>query len=137
MDKHSTFAYRNLGLALLQQKKFDQSIEALKNAVKFSSGGLAFESYLGFAYAVAGQPEEAVRVLDNLQVTDQERYVPAYNFAVVYTGLGDFDQAFEWFDHALKERSGFMPFLKVEPTVDGLRGDPRFQDLLNKIGLVN
>ncbi len=137
MDKHSTFAYRNLGLALLQQKKFDQAIEALKNAVRFSSGGLAFESYLGFAYAVAGQRDEAVRVLENLQVTDRERYVPAYNFAIVYTGLGDFEHAFEWFENALKERSGFMPFLKVEPTVDALRHDSRFQELLQKIGLAD
>jgi serine/threonine protein kinase/Flp pilus assembly protein TadD len=137
MDKNLTFAYRNLGLALLQLGRFDEAIEALKNAVKFSQGGLAFESYLGFAYAVAGQREEAVRVLENLQVTDQERYVPAYNFAIIYAGLGDFDKAFEWFEQALKERSGFLPFLQVEPTVDGLRGDARFQKLLEKIGLVN
>jgi serine/threonine protein kinase/Tfp pilus assembly protein PilF len=137
MDKHSTFAYRNLGLALLQQGKFDEAIEALKNAVKFSSSALAFEAYLGFAYAVAGQRDEALRILENLQVTDRERYVPAYNFAIIYTGLGDLNQAFEWFERALKERSGFLPFLNVEPAVDRLRDDSRFQKLLQEIGLVN
>lgn len=135
MDKNSTFAHRNLGLAYLQQGKLEKAIEALSNAVKFSHGGLAFESYLGFAYAVAGKRTEALEVLASLEDLDKERYVPAYNFAIIHAGLGDFDQSFEWFGQALKERSGFLPFLKVEPVVDCLRNDSRFQDLLNQIGL--
>lgn len=135
MDKHSTFAHRNLGLAFLQQGKLEKAIEALNNAVRFSQGGLAFESYLGFAYAVAGKQTEAHEVLASLKDLDRERYVPAYNFAIIYAGLGDSDKAFEWFERARKERSGFLPFLKVEPVVDGLRSDSRFDDLLEKIGL--
>jgi len=135
MDRNSTFAHRNLGLAYLQQGKLEKAIEALSNAVKFSHGGLAFESYLGFAYAVAGKKTEALEVLASLEDLDKERYVPAYNFAIIHAGLGDFDKSFEWFEQARKERSGFLPFLKVEPVVDCLRGDSRFQDLLNKIGL--
>ncbi len=135
MDKRSTFAFRNLGLAYLQQKKYKKAIEALENAVKYSSGGLAFESYLGFAYAVSGNRAEAERVLASLEDIDRETYVPAYNFAVIYAGLKDFDRAFEWFDKACRERSGFLPFLKVEPIVDNLRGDARFQNLLERVGL--
>lgn len=135
MDKNSTFAYRNLGLAYLQQRKFRKAISALKNAVKYSCNGLAFESYLGVAYAKAGKRAEALETLANLEDLDKERYVPAYNFAMIYTGLRDFDKAFEWFAKALKERSGFLPFLKVEPLTDGLRKDPRFQNLIKKIGL--
>lgn len=134
MDRNSTFAYRNLGLAYLQQGEFDKSIEALSNAIKFSQGGLAFESYLGFAYAVAGKPNEAVRILENLQIVDRERYVPAYNFAMIYAGLGEMDEAFEWFEKAYNERSGFLPFLNVEPVADCLRDDPRFSALLSRIG---
>lgn len=135
MDKNSTFAHRNLGLAFLQQGKLEKAIEALSNAVKFSQGGLAFESYLGFAYGVAGKQTEAREVLASLEDLDKERYVPAYNFAIIYAGLGDFDKSFEWFEQARKERSGFLPFLNVEPVVDTLRGDSRFEDLLKKIGL--
>jgi serine/threonine protein kinase/Flp pilus assembly protein TadD len=135
MDKNSTFAHRNLGLAYLQQGKLGKAIEALGNAVKYSCGGLAFESYLGFAYAVAGKRNEAFEVLASLQDLDRERYVPAYNFAIIHAGLGDFDKAFEWFEQAQKERSGFLPFLKVEPVVDVLRKDSRFDRLLDKIGI--
>jgi tetratricopeptide (TPR) repeat protein len=135
LDAYSTFAYRNLGLAYLQQNKFDSAISALSKAVTFSSGGLAFESYLGFAYARAGKEEDALEVLTNLEDLAGERYVPAYNFATVYLGLNDFDKTFEWLEKAFQERSGFLPFLKVEPLVDDLRGDRRFEDLLQRVGL--
>ena len=135
MDKHSTFAYRNLGLAYLQQGKLEKAIEALSDAVKFSSGGLAFESYLGFAYAAAGKRPEALEVLTSLEDLDKETYVPAYNFAIIHAGLGNFDKSFEWFEQARKERSGFLPFLKVEPVVDCLRDDLRFHNLIKQIGL--
>jgi len=135
MDKYSTFAYRNIGLSLLQQGKFEEAIGALGKAVTFSSGGLAFESHLGFAYGLAGKKAEAEEVLKNLEDLAKERYVPAYNFAMIYLGLDEPDKALEWLKKACAERSGFMPFLKVEPMVDGLRTDPRFQDLLRRIGL--
>ncbi len=135
MDKYSTFAWRNIGLSFLQQGKFEEAISALGKAVTFSSGGLAFESHLGFAYGLAGKHTEAAEVLKNLEDIAKERYVSAYNFAMIYLGLGEHDKAIEWLEKAYKERSGFMPFLKVEPMVDGLRGDARFQGLLQRIGL--
>ena len=74
-------------------------------------------------------------MLASLAEIDKMRYVPAYNFAILYAGLGDLDQAFDRLEQACKERSGFLPFLKVEPVVDCLRGDSRFQDLLRRVGL--
>jgi serine/threonine-protein kinase len=135
IDKYSTFAYRNLGLAYLQQGKLDSAIAALNKAVTFSSGGLAFESYLGFAYGIAGKQAEASEVLANLQEISAQQYVSAYSVAMIYLGLRDFDKTFEWLEKAIEERSGFLPFLKVEPMVDALRDDSRFQDLLRRIGL--
>lgn len=135
MDENLTFAYRNIGLAYLQLGKFEKAIEALKNAVKYSCGGLAFESYLGVALAMAGMRQEALEALENLHDIDRECYVPAYNFAMIYASLGEVDKAFEWLEKAFRERSGFLPFLKVEPIVDNLRSDARFQDLLKRIGL--
>ena len=135
LDAFSTFAYRNLGLAFLQQKKYDSAISALSKAVTFSSGGLAFESYLGFAYARAGKESDALEVLANLKELAEERYIPAYNFAIIYLGLKDLEKSFGFFEKAFIERSGFLPFLNVEPLVDDLRDDSRFQNLIEKIGL--
>jgi serine/threonine-protein kinase len=136
LDKYSTFAYRNLGIAYLQQGKLDSAIAALSKAATFSSGGLAFESYLGFAYARAGKHAESVEVLMSLEEFAAQQYVSAYSFAMVYLGLGDLDKTFEWLEKAFEERSGFLPFLKVEPMVDSIRTNSRFQDLLWRIDLL-
>jgi eukaryotic-like serine/threonine-protein kinase len=136
LDKYSTFAYRNLGLAYLQSGNIENAINALSKAVTFSSGGLAFESYLGYAYGIAGKRAEATEVLENLQEIAKDNYVSAYNFAMLYLGLNDLDETFKWLEKAYQERSGFLPFLKVEPIVDNLRADSRFQDLLWQIDLL-
>ncbi len=134
MDKYSTFAYRNLGLAYLQQGKIDSAINALSKAVTFSNDNSAFEAYLGLAYALAGKRTEAEESLTNLQ-SIQHQYISAYCFAIIYLGLGDLDKTFEWLEKSFEERSGFLPFLKVEPLFDSIRSKLRFQDLLSRIGL--
>ncbi len=136
LNKYSTFAYRNLGLAYLQLGNIENAINALSKAVTFSSGGPAFESYLGYAYGIAGKRQQALEVLENLLEISKERYVPAYNLAMIYLGLKDLDKTFEWLKKAYQERSGFLPFLKVEPMVDNLRADSRFHDLLWQIDLL-
>ena len=136
LDQNSTFAHRILGFALLQKGKFDEAIAALKKAVKFSSGGLAFEAHLGYAYALAGKTKEAARVLGQLDKLARKGYVSSYYFAVIHLGLGEIEQTFEWLEKAYDERSGFMPFLNVEPMLDTVRSDPRFADLQRRVGLL-
>ena len=133
LHKYSTFAYRNLGLAYLQQGKIDDAINALGKAVTFSGDSAAFAAYSGFVCAIAGRQTEAIEVLTNLRDAKQQ-YVSAYSFAIVYLGLGDLDNAFQWLEKAFKERSGFLPFLKVEPMFDSVRDDSRFQKLLRRVG---
>ncbi len=135
LNKYSTFAYRNLGLAYLQLGNIENAINALSKAVTFSSGGPAFESYLGYAYGIAGKRQQALEVLENLLEISKERYVPAYNLAMIYLGLNDLDKTFKWLEKACEERSGFLPFLKVEPMVDNLRADSRFHNLSRQIDL--
>jgi serine/threonine-protein kinase len=133
MDKYSAFAYRNLGLAYLQLNKIENAINALCKAVTFSSGSLAFEAYLGFAYAVAGKKAKAIETLNSFQKEAETRYVPAYNFAIINMGLGEIDTAIDWMEKAYKERSGFIPFLKIEPMLDPLRGHEHFQKIIERI----
>lgn len=136
LDKYSTFAYRNLGLAYLQLGKLENAINSFCKSVTFSGGSLTFESYLGLAYALAGKQAQAAEVLEKLKETAKERYVPAYNFAMIYLGLNEQDKIFEWLEKSFEERSGYLPFLKVEPMFDSLHADSRFQDLLWQIDLL-
>jgi len=90
---------------------------------------------LGHAYAKAGRRSDAQKELRTLKTASQSRYVaPAY-LAIVYIALGDKDQAFAWLERSYLDRSEHMLYLKMEPLVDPLRDDPRFDSLLKRTGL--
>ena len=76
----------------------------------------------------------ALRALKELRELSNKRYVPSASFAIIYVGLGDKEQAFTWLEKAYEERSR-LPMLKIDPIWDPLRADPRFKELLRRIGL--
>ena len=92
---------------------------------------------LGHGYAVAGKVSEAHTVLSHLRAISEHRYVSPYDVAMVHVGLKENDAAFDWLGKALEQRSLWLGYLSVEPQFDGLRSDPRFQDLLRRVGLRN
>ncbi len=76
-------------------------------------------------------------VLDKLNELSKQRYVPTYSMVMIYAGLGEKDKAFEWLEKSYEDRSLETAFcsIKVEPALDPLRSDPRFQDLLRRMNL--
>jgi len=88
---------------------------------------------LGFLLAVSGRRREALDIIAQLETLSSNRYIDGCMIAAVYAGLGDEDHAFEWLAKACRERSSSMVFLKVNPFFDGIRSDPRFQDLLQRM----
>jgi len=90
---------------------------------------------LGHAYAVSGERNQALKTVEQLQELSGQRYVSSYSFAVVYAGLGEKDQAFQWLEKAYQDRADDLRQLKVDPLLDNLRSDQRFTDLLRRVGL--
>ena len=92
---------------------------------------------LGHAYAVSGNKDKALRVLDELKELSKRRYVSPYTIATIYVGLGEKGQALEWLQKAYEDRSVWLIHLhlKVDPRLDSLRPDPRLKALLKKMGL--
>jgi hypothetical protein len=90
---------------------------------------------LGNALARALRKEEAEKTLLELDEIAKHRHVPALDRVYVYAGLGDIDRAFQWLDRAYQERAGLLIHIKVEPLLDPLRFDPRYADLLRRMGL--
>jgi len=89
---------------------------------------------LGRAYGLSGNKMEAEKILDQLKKLSQERYVSAYSFALVYLGLGDKEGALRWLEQSYQDRAGSdIGFIRVDPLLDPLRGDPRFEALAEKI----
>lgn len=135
MDPNHYQAYWILGHTYAANRQFDQAIEAAQKAVDLSERAPGALGMLGLAYAVAGRKDEANRVLNELLDLTKRRYVTPVAFVNVYIGLGDKEQAFAWLDKAFQERSNYLVYLKVFPILDPLRSDPRYADLVRRIGL--
>jgi TolB-like protein/Tfp pilus assembly protein PilF/predicted Ser/Thr protein kinase len=133
LNPNSFWAHYFLGLAYEQKRMFAQAIPEFQQAIAVSSATFA-KGALGHAYALLGNRSEALRLLSELKEPSPRGYVPSYNISVVYEGLGE-EQAFQWLEKAYEEHSSWSVYLKVEPRLDPLRSDPRFADLLRRIGL--
>lgn len=87
------------------------------------------------AYAIAGYRGYLDRQLQTLKASSQREYVSPLDFAQLYTRMGDRDSAFDWLERAYKEHSSWLNFVNTDPVYDPLRSDPRYADLLHRIGL--
>ena len=108
---------------------------ALRKGMTVSHNGPSMVAELGYAYAASGQRAEAQKLLAELNAQATSRYVDPYLVATVYMGMGDKEETFAHLEKACQDRSGYLPWLKVEPKWDGLRKDPRFADLLRRVHL--
>ncbi|MGH9855010.1 MAG: TPR end-of-group domain-containing protein, partial [Blastocatellia bacterium] len=138
LDPNYVTARLYLGFVYEQQKGMNEAaIAEFGKAVALSGAGRrpVMEAALGHAYAAAGKRAEAQRALDGLKVAAERRYISPYSIAIIYSGLGDKEQAFTWLNRAYQERDNWLIYLKVEPRLDPLRSDARFSDLLRQIGL--
>jgi TolB-like protein/DNA-binding winged helix-turn-helix (wHTH) protein/Flp pilus assembly protein TadD len=123
-----------LGLALIANGQPDEAITVLEKALG-PERNPAVMSVLVRAYAHAGRRKEALRLLDELKRRQQTSYVPAAPFVNAYLGLGDNEQALAWLERAYEEQSNMLQLIKVHPYFDPLRSDPRFADLVHRVGL--
>ena len=114
---------------------YEDAIVELKKAILISGVDLRAKAYLAYTYALAGERGQALKILNELNDLSKHRYVSSKLRAVIHTGLGDNDQAFEWLESAYQEHDVQLLPIKVNPVWDPLRSDPRFQDLLKKMGL--
>ena len=128
-------ALTGLGFALIADNKPSDAIPVLEKAVSLTSGSPAATGILIRAYAHAGRRVDALRLLAELKQRAKAGYIPAGAFVNAYLGLGDNEQAFYWLEQAYKEQSNILQFVKTHPYFDPIRGDPRFADLVRRVGL--
>jgi serine/threonine-protein kinase len=124
-----------LGVASAAQGSFERALAGYEAFASGGGGRTRALALLGNARARAGEPEAARRTLAELREIAARRPVPAYHFALVHVGLGERDEAFAWLERAHQERSDQMAYLGVEPLLDPLRADPRFDALLRSLRL--
>lgn len=134
-DPDFWWAVLNLAWAYEQKEKYPEAIAEFERSLKIKPGSSLALAGLGHTYARAGKKKEAASILVQLQEDATKRFVPAYDLATVYAGLGDTEQAFAWLEKAYSERSAFLVHVGWDPKFDALHSDPRFQNLLRRIGL--
>jgi serine/threonine-protein kinase len=120
------------GAAYIQMGRFDRALETFRRGRNVTDA-VVFHAGVGAAHAAAGDTEAALRVVEELQA--RSGYVPAFYTAAIYAQLHDEATTLEWLERAYQERSETLLYLSVDPLVDSLRGDPRFDALLVRIGL--
>ena len=135
MDPSYVQGHWNLGLALEQKGRYQEAVSAFQKAVELSGGAPVYVGSLGHALALAGRTAEAKQTLSALEKRAASEYVPPFWLAIGYIGLGDKQKALDFLDVAFVEHSGGVVWLAVDPRMDPLRQERRFQDLLKRIGL--
>lgn len=129
------FAHRELAKTLLLQGRPDDALTAAREAARLAHNNPMFATVLGYVCARTGRPDEARSILDELTALSKESYVAPSHPALVHAGLDDRDRMFEWFTRACQERDVLLPLTLVDPLLAPMRTDPRFTDLLRRVGL--
>ena len=123
-----------MGLIRIQQRKYDEAILELQTAVSLADQSTETLAALAMAYAAAGKKKPARQILAKLQQLAGKRYVLPYNVAKIHAAGADRDKAFEWLERAYEGGNPDLIELNSEPIFDGLRGEPKFSDLMRRIG---
>jgi TolB-like protein/DNA-binding winged helix-turn-helix (wHTH) protein/Flp pilus assembly protein TadD len=136
LDPHFAPAHQTLGWAYLHNGKHIEAIQEFQKALQLSgTDDTDLMLDLGFAYATAGDQEEARKILAKLRTYHESGLVPSGSVGILYGALGDLDEAFAWLEKAYEERDPQLTYLKAGRRFEPLRHDPRFQQFVHRMGL--
>jgi len=120
--------------ALNTSRRYDEAIHELKTAVDLADRSTETLAALATAYAASGDTKNARTILAELERPAGKRYVLPYNIAKIYAAMGDAEKAFIWLETSYKEGNPDLIELNSEPVFDGIRADPRFAELMQRVG---
>jgi tetratricopeptide (TPR) repeat protein len=135
LDSRFFWAHLWIGQVLVRQGKYTDAIVEIERALEMSNRNTRVLATLGNVYGLAGRSTDARALLNELRTRATREYVSAYYLALVYAGLGLRDEVFAELDKAIDERQPYLFLLNVEPPFLSLHSDPRFQDVVRRIGI--
>ena len=133
-EPNAAMFHTYLALPYAMQGRFQEAISEAETGHRLDNSP-TLESFLAGVYALGGRKSDAGRLVDDLEQKHESQYSCSYEIADAYVALGQKDIAFRWFETAYRERSDCMFLLRQDPRLDGLRSDPRYQDLVHRVGL--
>jgi len=135
LDPNYPVTYWILGMLLRKMGRHELAIAEGEKGVKLSGGSYLMRAALAQTFAAAGKRREALEILDDLTNLAKQKYVAPYFFAGIHIGLGENDRAMDCLEKSYEEHSHWLLYLHIDPSMDALRSNPRFQNLLQRIGL--
>ena len=136
LDGHFAPAHQSLGWVYLHTGRQDEAIREFQNALKLSGkDDTDLQLDLGFAYAVSGKRDEARRILARMEKLHEQGIVPSGSVAILHGALGESNEAFAWLEKACEERDPQLTYIKAGRRFEPLRKDPRFKQLVRRVGL--
>jgi tetratricopeptide (TPR) repeat protein len=133
MDPNFGLAHLCIGTSAVNEGHFQEGIPELQKGIELLPGSPYSLGQIGIAYALSGDHARAREILSKLKNPSQP-YLPAFSIATVYAGLADKEQTIFWLNKGYEERNDDMIYMKIEPVLDPIRSDPRFQDLIRRVG---
>lgn len=134
MDPTFPVAHLFLAMAYNRNGLIKEAMATLEKERSIPSSRTVFKFVRASIYAQNGRKTEALRILQELQQPVPDRFVPAYGIALIYVGLGQKDEALEWLERSRVDREPFLTYVKVDLNFEALRPDPRFSELLARVG---
>src|SRR6266404_3935515 len=135
LDKDFMRTHLRMGLAYVQERRYKEALAEYNKALGIAGDTPQIRAHIAHVMAVSGKKSEALAALAELQGRAKRQYVPPYDIALIYVGLGQRDKAFVWLEKAYNDHSTEMIYFKVEPLLAPLRSDSRYQDLLRRMKL--
>jgi len=135
LDPNYPVTHWFLGLLYRATGPYDLAITEGEKGVNFSGGSPVIRAALAHSYGKAGRTKEALQILDDLAKLAERKYVASHFFAGIHIGLGENNRALEYLEKSYEEHSHWLIYLHMDPSMDDLRNDPRFQDLVKRVGL--
>jgi len=135
LDPNFVTTHWFVGLTYAEKRRFDEAIAELQKAVDISKGAVQIKADLAYAYGLSGSKREALARLKEIKDLSKSERGFAFDLAVIYAGLGEKELVLRWLEKAYDERSVLLKKLKGDPRLDLVRADPRFTNLLRRIGL--
>jgi serine/threonine protein kinase/Tfp pilus assembly protein PilF len=135
LDPNYPITYWILGLLYRKTGRYDLAISAGEKGVELSGGSPMMRAALAHTYGESGRAAEARQVLSDLTELGKHRYVAPHFCAGIYIGVGEYDRALECLEKSYQEHCHWLIYLHIDPSMDALRGSPRFQELAKRVGL--
>ena len=135
LDQSFPEAHSVLGFAYVKRRRYEEATAEFQKAVELSGRASFYLSYLGYCYAITGRRAEALTILKELEEKYARREATGQYLANVYAGLGEKDQAFAWLERDFEQRTGQLPNITYRFSFEELRSDPRYADLVRRMGL--